>query len=149
MPLTLNEMAAESHAIAVQKGWYEEGGPSALEQHMLMVTEVAEATEEVRNGQPPVYVVGKRPEPASALIQHVMLAMRPTAQDIGYQMAVLEEQGWGAEVLKPEGEAVELADVLIRIGDRFAMMGWDLEAVVKLKMNYNRTRPHKHGGKAL
>ena len=48
---------------------------------------------------------------------------------------------------KPEGEAVELADALIRIADYFGLKGWDLEGIVKLKMEYNKTRPHRHGGK--
>ena len=47
---------------------------------------------------------------------------------------------------KPEGEAVELADAVIRIADYFGLKGWDLDGVVKLKMKYNESRPHRHGG---
>jgi hypothetical protein len=49
---------------------------------------------------------------------------------------------------KPEGEAVELADAIIRIADYFGAMGWDLEDTIKLKMRYNKTRSHRHGAKA-
>lgn len=48
---------------------------------------------------------------------------------------------------KPEGVAIEFADVLIRIFDTCESMGIDLEAAIRLKMEYNRTRPYRHGGK--
>jgi NTP pyrophosphatase (non-canonical NTP hydrolase) len=48
---------------------------------------------------------------------------------------------------KPEGIAVELADVLIRIGDTCAEYGIPLEAAIILKHAYNRTRPYRHGNK--
>lgn len=49
--------------------------------------------------------------------------------------------------LKPEGLAIELADAVIRIGDLAGILGFDLEAAVIQKMEYNKTRPHKHGNK--
>ena len=49
---------------------------------------------------------------------------------------------------KPEGELVELADVIIRIADWCAWNGWDLESALKAKIEYNKTRPYRHGGKA-
>jgi hypothetical protein len=48
---------------------------------------------------------------------------------------------------KPEGCVVEFADCIIRIADFCHVKGWDLEAAIKEKMEYNKTRPHKHGGK--
>lgn len=50
---------------------------------------------------------------------------------------------------KPEGIAVELADVVIRIFDIFGLYRLDLEKVIDLKMEYNKTRSHKHGGKKI
>lgn len=46
---------------------------------------------------------------------------------------------------KPEGVAVELADAVIRIADLCGHLGIDLEAAIALKMDYNETRPFKHG----
>lgn len=76
---------------------------------MLMVTEIAEAEEEYRNGQ---------------LLDGVRM-----------------------EENKPEGFGVELADAIIRILDTAEGLGIDLQYLVSLKMKYNETRPHRHGGK--
>jgi len=46
---------------------------------------------------------------------------------------------------KPEGFGVELADAVIRIADLAEQLGIDLEPLIAQKMEYNRTRPHKHG----
>ena len=48
---------------------------------------------------------------------------------------------------KPEGEAVELIDCVIRILDYFGHKGWDAEHILRLKVKYNATRPYRHGGK--
>lgn len=50
---------------------------------------------------------------------------------------------------KPEGVGSELADVVIRIGHLCGRLGIDLEYEVAAKMEYNRSRPHRHGGKKL
>lgn len=50
---------------------------------------------------------------------------------------------------KPEGWAVELADCIIRIADTCAFYGVDLESVLKRKMDYNRSREYRHGGKIV
>ncbi len=50
---------------------------------------------------------------------------------------------------KPCGIPSELADVVIRIADMCGKYGIDLEQAIKTKMEYNRTRPHRHGGKVI
>lgn len=42
---------------------------------------------------------------------------------------------------------VELADVVIRIMDYSHMRSLDLSGAILAKMQYNKQRPHKHGGK--
>ena len=48
---------------------------------------------------------------------------------------------------KPEGVPSELADVVIRAFDFAAEAGIDLAAMIAEKLDYNATRPFKHGKK--
>lgn len=55
---------------------------------------------------------------------------------------------WFAEgSMKPEGVPIELADVLIRIFDLAGSLEIDLDTAVRLKIEYNKTRSLRHGGK--
>lgn len=86
---------------------------------MLIVSEVAEAQDELRKGHPadhtyyPTFVPGVR------------VALRD----------------------KPEGVPSELADVVIRVLDFCYTEGIDLEAIIEEKLSYNATREYKHGKK--
>lgn len=40
---------------------------------------------------------------------------------------------------------VEVADVIIRIMDLANRMNWDITSAIFSKMEYNKTRPYKHG----
>lgn len=117
--------------IASSKGWYDKEVPQStrVERHMLMVTEIAEATEEIRNSKPPIY----------ANIDGAVVPM--TAADFRDPVYL--------KMPKPEGEAIELADAAIRIMDYFEAMGWDLEEAIQIKSDYNETRPYRHGGKKI
>ena len=59
----------------------------------------------------------------------------------GHNLTYLGEGG------KPEGLPIELADAVIRICDMAEGLGIDLENAIVAKHAYNRTRPHRHGGK--
>jgi NTP pyrophosphatase (non-canonical NTP hydrolase) len=48
-----------------------------------------------------------------------------------------------------ENFAEELADVLIRVFDLAGYMAIDLDLQVKMKHEYNKQRPYRHGGKRL
>ena len=48
---------------------------------------------------------------------------------------------------KPLGFTVELADAIIRIADMCGAYGLDLEESLTKKMEYNKSRPYRHGGK--
>lgn len=50
---------------------------------------------------------------------------------------------------KPEGIAVEMADCMIRIMDYLAKENMDIELLLEIKHQYNKTRPYKHGGKVI
>jgi len=46
---------------------------------------------------------------------------------------------------KPEGIPSEFADIIIRVLDASAYYGIDIGRAVREKLEYNKTRPHKHG----
>lgn len=48
---------------------------------------------------------------------------------------------------KPEGTAVELADVQIRLADYAWEFGEPIQGAIDTKARYNATRAHLHGGK--
>ena len=50
---------------------------------------------------------------------------------------------------KPDGVAVEMIDCVIRILDWCGSEGIDVWETLKLKHEYNKTRPYKHGGKKM
>lgn len=117
----LNELAYQVHENAKDKGWWddERGFPEIV---ALIHSEVSEALEEYRNGH----------EVTEVYASHGgSVACSPPC----------------APGLKPEGVPVELADVIIRILDYCGHAGIDLDDAVQRKMAYNKTRPHRHGGK--
>lgn len=56
---------------------------------------------------------------------------------------------WFKENGKPEGAAIEYADALIRIFHWFQRNSQSVEKALLLKMVYNTSRPHRHGGKRV
>ncbi len=50
---------------------------------------------------------------------------------------------------KPEGVGSELADILIRLLDTAKRRGINLDFEYRRKLEYNKTRGYKHGGKIL
>ena len=125
----VNELAKEIHDNAVAHGWWDEPR-NLLEIAALCHSELSEAVEEYRAGRPLVYHKCKGPE---------------------YECADMEDATSNCyedkcpSFGKPEGIAVEMADCLIRILDWFGHEELDADAIIREKMEYNKSRQYKHG----
>lgn len=153
--MTIEHLQKICHRTAVEHGWwpmkYAFDAAGAEPSHdedkvdmsqvnipeklMLMVSELGEALEHYRNGvgmKEPVYY---NPQNSVAEDNTWLTAgqMIPSQFD--------------PFTTKPDGFAVELADCIIRIFDLCGAMDIDIEQALQVKMNYNKTRPFRHGNK--
>lgn len=128
--MNISEIVTRAHDNAVKHGFWDPA-PEFGTAIALIHSELSEALEEARAGRPDLYFV----IPTKQADGNVVPEIRP-AWSVG------EHKGE-----KPEGVAVELADAVIRIADLCGHLGIDLEAAIALKMEYNETRPFKHGKK--
>lgn len=133
MSITIEEMQKQVHNLAREKGWWpydimempKDGQDRNInlkevnipEKLALMHSELSEALEFYRNNN------------EGQGIDDVWVIYNPIAPD------------------KPDGMWVELADCIIRIFDLAGAYEVDMETLVRLKHEYNKTRPYRHGGK--
>lgn len=117
---TLRELQTDVHDLACEKGWWDGYDRDDLGRLKLTTDQVISKI---------------------ALI-HAELseAVEEARKSIHYSEIYYESE-------KPEGFAVELADALIRILDLFGALGIDAARLVRIKHEYNKTRPRRHGGK--
>ena len=121
--MTINEIITEAHNNAIAHGWHD-GVHNPVELLCLIHSEVSEVLEEIRNSE---YIVVNQMK----LVSNETMTQNRTING------------------KPEGVPSELADIVIRVADMCGLYGIDLEAAIIEKMEYNKHRPYRHGGKAL
>lgn len=123
---TLADMQAEVRAVNEANGWFDPEHPrSVVEGHMLLITEVAEATEAYR---------------------------RWGLEDATGRDCVTDGDGvhlHEGRDCKPEGVGSEYADILVRLLDQCERDGIDLGWEYERKIAFNKTRGYRHGGRAL
>lgn len=134
----LVDMAEEVINNNIARGWRrssQDQTRSIGDELMLIVTEVAEAWRAVR----PVTLgrtYGERLMDAVVELANAMEAYRTGDTD---------------RLTKPDSGSVsdELADILIRLIDTAYWRGIDLAEAYEKKMEFNRTRPYRHGDKRM
>lgn len=134
---SINELVQEAHTNAVNKGWWDEDrGFGAV--IALIHSEVSEALEDYRNGEKPTTVWYEHKDAVHGTYRSSF--MRESKKDM---------EGGHISLGKPCGIPSEFADIVIRVFDACGRYGIDLEQAIKEKMEYNATRPQRHGGKTL
>jgi NTP pyrophosphatase (non-canonical NTP hydrolase) len=121
----LNTLRDEIHQNAVEHGWWEKGR-SFGDIISLCHSELSEALEEYRNGKVKTWY-----------------NCDGCSKDECYRFSQ------DCKKAKPEGIPIELADCIIRILDYCGHEGIDIEEAIRIKHEYNKTRPYKHGGKKI
>jgi NTP pyrophosphatase (non-canonical NTP hydrolase) len=117
---SLTQLRIEAHATAVEHGFTD---ATPLEELCLIHTEISEAVEDIREGKE-----------LNAFL---------------YKISNLATTDKYSPHLKPIGIPSEMADIIIRVLDFCGKHRIDIERAVLEKMEYNKTRPFKHGGKKL
>lgn len=116
--LTIKEICKVAHQTSVEKGFYD-NPPTIADRLLLTHCEISEAAEEVREDR----------------------------LHIWYDTEKTVKRPNGTYLPKPEGVPVELADAIIRICDMADYLNLPLERALQEKLEYNKHREYKHGGK--
>lgn len=140
--MTLYEWAKEIHENAVKHGWWDE--PRSFGEIVALChAELSEALEEYRDGNPMVYYNcnGGRICVDYRQDENVSCGSRVYDPDEPGHCHALNR--------KPEGIATEMIDCVIRILDWCGKEGIDVDEIMRIKHEYNKTRPYRHGGKKI
>lgn len=171
--MNIREDQKEMYSVAAEKGWHDEGLDKTLgECLMLMISEVSEALEEHRVGKDynEIYYNPEKPtKPEGVVVEladyYIRLCDLCEQFDFDLQADVdattlvtvpTSSQSFTECLLylcevtsdrwEDENSMGTCFLVLQNICDRFGM---DLESAVKIKHEYNKTRPYRHGGKKV
>lgn len=130
----LNKLSEQIHKNAIEHSWWEDERSFGYI-IVLCHSELSEALEEFRAGNKPTKTYYTCSLNANDFLEHCVNV--PGACD--------NRCGKG----KPEGIPIELADCIIRILDYCGKEEIDIDAAIRIKHEYNKTRPYRHGGKTI
>lgn len=130
--MTIKDLTADIHQNAKDHGWWDEER-SFGDIISLCHSELSEALEEFRNGKPSSYFI-------------VDTSTFPQYENCYKDETDLSK--WDGNK-KLEGTAIEMADCIIRILDWAGKEGINMEKLIEMKHQYNKSRPYRHGNKRL
>ena len=122
----IKDLTKQAHDNAILRGFYDKE-PSFGDLISLIQSELSEALEEHRSGHQPTETY------FNDICEYDCMSFADC------------ENCCKSMKKKPEGVPLELADVVIRVFDMCGHYGIDLESAIIDKMEYNKTRPYKHG----
>lgn len=164
----LGRLAIEIHRTARSKGWWDKDR-SMAEVLLNIGSEVHEAWKDWVKGLEPNeirYTYDVEPGTKRRNIEELLVDAAPGTRQAWERFQLQErlrtEQGQDfvpprdradlqllvrAGILEPHGIPYELADIIIRTLDMFAALHLDADVIVRNKMEFNKTRSFRHGGK--
>jgi NTP pyrophosphatase (non-canonical NTP hydrolase) len=126
MSITIEEMQKQVHNLAREKGWW-----PLIPRQVETPTNAEILFEEVNI-----------PEKLMLMVSELGEALEHYRGEAGTLTFFSEENN-----KKPDGMWIELADCIIRILDLAGAYHIDMESFIRMKHEYNKTRPYRHGGK--
>lgn len=130
---SLNAMRDKVHQLAEEKGWHE---------NFDLIVKGTKFDKDYADTAKVMHVAGCLAN-IHGEVSEALECLRTDGMD---DISLVDAPANG---IKPEGFAIELADVLIRVLDLCGLLEIDIDEAVRVKHEYNKTRPYRHGGKAL
>lgn len=162
---TLKRIQHEVHQNAINKGWYDDGlVKSPGEIIALIHSEISEAYEalieypqtpsiHIINGKPEGYIVELadavlRVLDYTSYLKYDYQIVSPDEGLVGFLLPAHCYLSKSLEHFRNNNESAAI-NALWQFVELTVLETQDLEEAILIKMEYNKTRPHRHGGKAL
>lgn len=157
----LNDIIKRAHANAIDKGWWEDGDRPIEDIVNLILSETAEALEELRSGHKldEIYYNGEKPEGFIVELADVVIRIADYLgrKNIEFEYDIDLSELEKADSAKTINESLfginaslilSIYDLRITLGICFVTAkkyNLQLQEAIEIKMAYNTTRPRKHG----
>lgn len=172
--MNIEDFARDVHALATEKGWWDKERP--IEDTFVMLhCELSEAVEEYRNGHGMTeiyYSEDGKPEGVPVELADVVIRLLDAAMEYGdygkFAPINVEKtyESFGAFIERCHEDVVSVkcgvqlyktiglqntsySMLISRIRRWFDQNGMDLWRVCRMKHEYNKTRPYRHGNKRM